>query len=134
MQALTRNKATIRTCQKYKASHNLTRLSGPSHRRSELLLRLVIHRRRKKRRLNRPRTNSIYSDPFLDLLIRKCSSESYNGALGGGVIEEIWASYVRVYAGAGDDYVAAGHLREDVFGEEEKGWMFVAKVSTHCSL
>jgi hypothetical protein len=54
-------------------------------------------------------------------LVRESSSESYDCAFGGGVIEEVWASYVRVYAGAGDDCVAAGHLREDVFGEKEEG-------------
>jgi hypothetical protein len=55
------------------------------------------------------------------LLVRECSSESYDGAFGGGVIEEIWAPDVRVYAGTGDDCVAAGHLREDVLGEEKEG-------------
>jgi len=82
MQALARNKATIHARQENKAGRNLTRLSRPSHRRSELLLRLLIHRRRNERRPNRPGTHCINSDPFLNLLVRERSSESYDGAFG----------------------------------------------------
>ncbi len=45
MQALTRNKATIRTSQEDKARRNLRRLTGSPHRRSELILSLGVHSR-----------------------------------------------------------------------------------------
>ncbi len=56
-----------------------------------------------------------------DLLVGESAREGDNGALCRGVVEEVGAADVGVYRGAGDDCVAALHLREDVLGEEEEG-------------
>lgn len=44
-----------------------------------------------------------------------------SGGRGGGLLEKVWTPDIGVYGGAGYDCVAAGHLGEDIFREEEEG-------------
>jgi hypothetical protein len=55
------------------------------------------------------------------LLIAEPARESHDGAFGCGVVEQVGPACVRVYGRAGDDGVAAGQVRQGVFGEEEEG-------------
>lgn len=96
-------------------------LSRSSHRRSELLDRIVVHCCRDKWRPDWPRSYGIDSDTLADELVRETTREGNDGALCGGVVEEIWSANVGVYGGVVDDGVAFLHVRQDVFGEVEEG-------------
>jgi len=121
MQALARDKATIQTRQKHKASSDLARLSGPPDRARELLLGLLGHGRRDQGRPDGARTHGVHADAVLDLLIGEAARESDDGAFRGRVVEQVGTADVWVDRGAGDDGVAALHLWEGIFGEEEEG-------------
>jgi hypothetical protein len=121
MQALARDKATIGTRQEHKASGDLARLPRPPHRACELLLGLLGHGRRDQGRPDGARTHGVDADAVLDLLVGEAAREGDDGAFRGGVVEEVGTADVRVDGGAGDDGVAALHLWEGVFGEEEEG-------------
>jgi hypothetical protein len=69
----------------------------------------------------RTRTNTVNADPISDLLVAQSASKGDDGALGACVLEEIGAPNVWVYRGAGDDGVAASHVRQSVLGKEEEG-------------
>jgi hypothetical protein len=86
MQALAGDEAAILTSQEYEASRNLAGLTRPAHRRSKLVLCLVIHGRGDQRCPNRSRAHRIDPNAFANELIREASGESHNSALGG--IEE----------------------------------------------
>jgi hypothetical protein len=86
MQTLARYEATILTSQEHKTSRNLARLSRSSHRTRKLLLRFLIHRSRDQGRPNRARTNTVHSNPLLNLLVRQGAGESHNGALGRRIV------------------------------------------------
>lgn len=121
MQTLTTHEPTIRTRQEHKTRRHLARLSGSPEGRREFLLRLLVHGGRDQRRPDRTGTDAVDADPVLELLVGEAAREGYDGALGRGVVEEVGPPDVRVHGGAGYDCVAAFHLGEGVFGEEEEG-------------
>lgn len=69
MQALPRDKATILTRQKHETRRDLARLPWPPHRRTKLILRIMLHRRRDQRRPHRSRTNAVNTDAEFKLLV-----------------------------------------------------------------
>ena len=73
-----------------------------------------------KRELTGTRTNGVDTNAIPYLLVAQSPGEGHNGALRARVVEKVRAADVRVYRGAGDDGVAAGHVREGVFGQEEE--------------
>ena len=121
MQTLPAHEPTIRARQKDKARRHLAWLARSPQRTCELLLRLLVHGRRDERRPDRPGADGVDANSVLDLLVGERAREGYDGALGGGVVQEVRPADVGVHGGAGDDRVAALHLWERVFGEEEKG-------------
>lgn len=117
---LTTDLTAVCTRQKHHTSRDLAWLSRPSHRARELLDRFVRHGRRDQRRPDRSWRNSVNTDALADELVREAASEGDDGALGGRVVEEVGTTDVGVYGGIVDDYIAFGHVREGVFGEEEE--------------
>ena len=122
MQTLTRNHTAILTSQKHKTRRDLRRLRRTTHGRgAELILRLLVHRGRDERGPDGARADGVDADAPGDLLVVQAAGEGDDGALGGGVVEEVRAADVGVYGGAVEDRVAALHVREGVFGEVEVG-------------
>ena len=122
MQALPGDKTTILTRQKHKTGRNLTRLARPPHRRrAELVLRIGLHRGGDERGPDGAGADGVAADAVGDLLVGEAAREGDDGALGGGVVEEVWAADVGVHRGAVDDGVARVHVLEGVFGEVEVG-------------
>ena len=121
MQTLPRHEATVLTRQKHKAGRNLTRLPGPTHRRSELIQSIFLHRRRDQRRPHGAWADAVDADAEPELLVREPSREGDDGAFAGGVVEEIRAADVGVHRGAVDDRVAGFHVLQGVFADVEHG-------------
>ena len=122
MQALPGYHTAILTRQEHKARRNLRRLRRTTHRRrAQLILCLLRHGGGDQWRPYRTGTHGVDADTVSDLLIVQAAREGYDGAFGGGVVEQIGAADVGVYGGAVDDCVAALHVFEAVFGEVEVG-------------
>ena len=110
MQALPGYKATILARQKHETSRNLRRLPRPTHRRAELILRVVLHGRRDQRRPDGTGTDAIDADAVFELLVGEAAGEGDNGTFAGGVVKEIRTADVGVNGGAVDDCVARLHV------------------------
>ena len=54
-------------------------------------------------------------------MVGQTTSQSNNGALGGCVVEQVWATDVAVDRGVVDDGVALLKMLESIFGEKEIG-------------
>ncbi len=122
MQALPSNHATILTSQKDKARRDLARLRRPPHRRpAKLILGILLHRGGYERRPDGAGAHGVDADAEGDLLVVEAAGEGDDGALAGGVVEQVGAADVGVYGGAVDDCVAGFHVGESVFGEVEVG-------------
>ena len=120
MQALPGYHTTVLTRQEYETGRNLRRLRRTTHgRRAQLILRLFRHGGRDQRRPHGTGTHGVDTDTVCDLLVVQTAREGYDGAFGGGVVEQIGAADVGVYGGAVDDCVAALHVFEAVFGKVE---------------
>ena len=130
MQALPGYHTAVLTRQENKTRRNLRRLCGTTHgRRAQLVLSLFRHSGRDQRRPHGPRADGVDADTVSDLLVVQAAREGYDGAFGGGVVEQIGAADVGVYGGAVDDCVAALHVFEAVFREVEVG----VDVDVECS-
>lgn len=121
MQTLPTDKRAIHTPQPHERRRHLAGLPRPAHRRCEFLLRLSIHRRGDERRPDGPRAHAVNADAVANLLIRERACEGNDGALGGGVVEQVRPADVRVYAGAGYDCGTWVEVRQGVFRKEEEG-------------
>lgn len=130
MDRLPTDKRAIRGSQEDNTRRNLRWLPRPSHRTRKLLHRLLRHGRGDKRRPHRPRRYRVDSDPLPNDLVAQTPREGHNCALGRGIVEEVWAPDVGVYAGVVDDGAAEAHVREGVFREVEER----VDVGVECSL
>lgn len=81
----------------------------------------MLHRRGDQRCPDGTGTDGIDADTELELLIGETAGEGDDGALGGGVVEQVGAADVGVYGGAVDDCVAGFQVLEGVFADEEHG-------------
>lgn len=122
MQHLPTQQRTIRARQKHHTRRHLARLPRPPHRRRETLLRRLIHRRVHQRRPHGARRDGVAADALRDPLVAEAAGEAHDGALCGGVVEEVRAADVGVDAGVVNDGVAFAEVGEGIFGEVEEGW------------
>ena len=81
----------------------------------------MLHRRGDQRCPHGTGTDGVNADTELELLIRETAGEGDDGALGGGVVEQVGAADVGVNGGAVDDCVAGFQVLEGVFADEEHG-------------
>lgn len=107
--------------QKHYTSRDLTRLRWPSHRACELLLCLVVHSCRDERSPDRSWGNCVDTDAARHVLVAQTPSEGDDGALGTGVVEQVWPADIGVDAGIVDDGGPALHVWEEIFGKIEHG-------------
>lgn len=124
MESLSSDEAGILGSQEDEASSDLGWLTWTAHWRGELLLSRAWHGRWDEWSPDWSWADGVDTDALGQLLVGQSAGESDDGSLGGGVIEEIWATDVVVDRGAGDDGVAAGHVWDEVLGEEEE-WVDV---------
>ena len=75
-----------------------------------------------QRRPDRAGRDGVDADALPDVLVAEAAGEGDDGAFGGGVVEQVRAADVGVYAGVVDDDVAFAEMGEGVFGEVEEGW------------
>src|SRR4051812_12206778 len=97
MQTLTTHKTTILTRQEHKTRSHLRWLSRSAHRRGELTLRLLVHRCWDQWCPDGSWTYAVHADTVAELLVRETACEGYDGALCGGVVEEVGTADVVVY-------------------------------------
>ncbi len=83
--------------QEDKCRRHLLGLAGALQRRvlSKLLQLLLIERARHQRRPDRAGRDPVHADALLGKLLREAASERRNGALGGGVVQQILLALVR---------------------------------------
>ena len=122
MQTLSGNEAAVLARQEDKARGDLARLTRPAHRRAaELVLGVRLHRRRDQRRPDGAGADGVAADAVAELQVREAAREGDDGALGGGVVEQVRAADVGVDGGVVDDRVAGVHVLEAVFCHVEVG-------------
>lgn len=122
MPALSRDQPAPRTCQEHEARRHLARQRRPARRQAGgVCLRLGVRGCAGLGYAHSARADGVHADAVLGMLVGKVAREADDGAAGGGVVEHVGMADVWVGGGVGDDGVAGGHLRGDVFGEEEEG-------------
>lgn len=110
MDGLSTDGAAVGASKEDEARRNLAGLAGPSHGTRKLLHGIVGHRGGDQRRPDGTRRYSVDADALADVLIREAAGEGDDGALCGGVVEQIRAADVCVDGGVVDDGRAALHV------------------------
>ena len=122
MQTLAGDHTAVLTGQENEAGCNLRRLCRTTHGCSaELILGLFVHGGGDQGSPDGTGADGIDADPVGDLLVVQPACEGYDGAFGGGVVEQVGAAYICVDGGAIADGVAALHVLEGVLGDVEIG-------------
>jgi len=111
----------VHAAQKHHTGCNLARLQGPANRGCKLLHRIIIHGGGNQRGPDRARRNRVHADSFTAVHIGEAAGEGDDGALSGGIVEQVRATNVGIYTGVIDDGAAGLHVRNRSFAEMEEG-------------
>ena len=119
------DQAAVLTSQEDEACGDFTWLAWAAQGRSELILRLFVHRRWDQRRPYWTRTNAVNTNTFAYLLVGQASGKRNYSALGRCVIEKIRTADIGIDRGIVDDGIAGFQVGKSVLGEVEV-WMDIS--------